>query len=100
MSTISYEIRNTPLPPLSDGRPLREGGKFYPIRYPSNESFSQALSAEQFKAVYGDDMPSDCGSVLELYPPRFSTGLRRDFSAQADDETSERTHGSLAFVLF
>ena len=89
--TKDYVVQNFPPEPRADGLPLREGGRFVPRKYTSNEDFSHALSPEQYRQQYAQSFES--GSVVEQLPlNRIGTGHRRiDISAVDDNGGSGST---------
>jgi hypothetical protein len=89
--TKDYIVQNFPPEPRPDGLPLREGGRFVPRKYTSNEDFSHALSPQQYRQQYAQSFES--GSVVEQMPlNKIGTGHRRiDISAVGDNGGSGST---------
>lgn len=79
--TKDYIVQNYPPEPRADGHPLREGGRFVPRMYTSNEDLSHVLSPDEYRRQYAQSFES--GSVVEQMPlNKIGTGNRRiDISA-------------------
>jgi hypothetical protein len=88
-----YKVQNSMLPPRSDGRPRREGGKVFPVRYTDSESVKGLCTPEEFKERYklpADDDASDHVSVSSAY----GTGERRvTLSEPETDDPSKDNNG-------
>jgi hypothetical protein len=71
-----YNVQNFPLPPRENGLPRRQGGRFRPRMYTSNEDLSHVISPDEFRREYAPSFQS--GSFVEQYPVnRIGTGHRR-----------------------
>jgi len=79
--TKDYIVQNFPPEPRANGLPHREGGRFVPRMYTSNEDLSHVLSPEEYRQQYAQSFES--GSVVEQVPlNKIGTGNRRiDISA-------------------
>jgi len=81
--TKDYIVQNFPPEPRADGLPHREGGRFVPRKYTSNEDLSHALSPDEYRRQYAQSFES--GSVVEQMPlNKIGTGNRRIDIAAVD----------------
>jgi hypothetical protein len=72
--TTNYQVQNFPLSPQPSGRDRREGGKFVPTPYKSNEDLSHLISPDEFRVQYADGFESS--SVIDDCRPVNKIGTR------------------------
>jgi hypothetical protein len=72
--TTDYQVQNFPLFPQPGGRDRREGGKFVPTPYKSNDDLSHLISPDEFRKEYGDGFESS--SVIDDCRPVNKIGTR------------------------
>src|SRR5579859_893006 len=92
IDTPEYQIQNFP-PSSKEGRlPPREGGKFHPRVYSSNEDLNQThLSPEEFRQTFNQPTESREGSVIERMPIScYGTGNRRVYKKDTGDDKKKK----------
>jgi hypothetical protein len=92
--TPEYQVQNFS-PPVKEGRTLREGGKFLPRQYSSQEDLSHTLTPDLYKRAF--DLPSEEegeGIEVERMPvSQYGTGARRYYKKDDDDGEEEGGKG-------
>ena len=75
-----YQVRNRPHSPTPKGIAPREGGKFYPWMFESNDSLSSAnmFTPSVYRETWGGPSPS--ASVIDSTIPVEGMRLRRDYT--------------------
>jgi hypothetical protein len=94
-----YTVQNFPLEPRANGLPRREGGKFRPLMYGSDEDTSHFLSVEEYRERYAPTFKS--GAAVEQDPSnKCGTGNRRISNKNEPLNSSSENHGMIVLPVF